>query len=54
MMEIKKQYLLPLVLPFACVLRQNFLVIAAGIFDDELSTRKLGHWSGMTPSAVDP
>jgi hypothetical protein len=49
-----KQYLLPAVLIFAFVLRQNSLVIAGGIAHEELSTRKWGHWSTMTPSAVDP
>lgn len=54
MMEIQKLYLLPAVLIFAFVLRQNSLVIAGGIAHEELSPRKWGHWSGMTPSAVDP
>jgi hypothetical protein len=53
MMEIKKQYLLPAVLIFAFVVRKNSLAIGCGIAHEELSTRKWGHWSGMTPSAVD-
>lgn len=54
MMEIKKQYLLPAVPAFVFVLRQSSLVMGDGIAHEEFSPRKLGHWSGMTPSAVDP